>query len=224
MEVAASLRARELDVTVVAPEEVPFETTLGTELGQAIREAHERNGVTFRLGRTATEITEHAVILDDGSSLPAGLVVVGVGVIPDTELARTAGLEVDDGVVVDEYLRTGDHRIFAAGDMARWHDHRTGERRRIEHWVVAQRQGQAAARNILGQDRPFQDVPFFWTHQFDVSVAYVGHAADWDEIDVEGDLASEGAVRYMRDGRLAALATVGRDDLSMKTEAELEEA
>lgn len=224
MEVAASLRARELQVTVVAPEAVPFERTLGPELGRAIHQAHQDNGVAFHLGRTVAAITEHAVVLDDDSSLPADLVVVGVGVIPDTGLAGNAGLEVDNGVVVDEYLRTGDKRIFAAGDIARWRDARTGERRRIEHWVVAQRQGQAAARNILGAEEPFRDVPFFWTHQFDVSVAYVGHGAGWDETEVDGDLRSDGAVRYLRDGRLAALATVGRADLSMETEAALEEA
>lgn len=222
MEVAASLRARELDVAVVAPESVPFEGTLGTELGRTIRQAHEDNGVTFLLGRTVTEITTGSVVLDDGTELPADLVVVGIGVIPETGLAEAAGLQVDGGVLVDDRLRTRDERIFAAGDIARWKDARTGERLRIEHWVLAQRQGQAAARNILGHDEPFRDVPFFWTHQFDVSVAYVGHAGDWDATEVDGDLAVDGAVRYLKDGRLAALATVGRDALSLETEAELE--
>jgi NADPH-dependent 2,4-dienoyl-CoA reductase/sulfur reductase-like enzyme/nitrite reductase/ring-hydroxylating ferredoxin subunit len=222
MEVAASLRARNLDVAVVAPEDIPFQSTLGSDLGRVIQQAHRENGVRFHLGRTAARITADEVILDDGSSLPADLVVVGIGVIPDTELAESAGLDVENGVVVDEYLRSSDRRVFAAGDIARWRDVRTGRRLRIEHWVVAQRQGQAAARNILGRDEPFRDVPFFWTHQFDVGVAYVGHAADWDETRVDGDLGVDGAVRYFRDGRLAAVATVGRDDLSLEAEAELE--
>lgn len=224
MEVAASLRARELDVTVVAPEPVPFEKTLGTELGRAIQAAHEDNGVAFRLGSTAAEIGDEAVVLDDGTELPAELVVIGVGVLADTRLAETAGLDTDDGVLVDEALRSSNPRIFAAGDIARWQDSRTGERRRIEHWVVAQRQGQAAAKNILGRDQPFRDVPFFWTHQFDVSVAYVGHAPEWDETEVDGDPRKDAAVRYLRNQQLRALATVGRSDLSMETEAELEEA
>ena len=224
MEVAASLRARDVEVTVVAPETVPFEPTLGTALGGAIQAAHEDNGVTFRLGTTASEITDTAVLLDDGTELPADLVVIGVGVIADTALAESAGLETDDGVLVDARLRSSDDRIFVAGDIARWEDADTGERRRIEHWVVAQRQGQTAARNILGQDEPFRDVPFFWTHQFDVSVAYVGHAPDWDDTEVDGDPRSDAAIRYLRDGRLRALATVGRADLSMETAAEMEES
>lgn len=223
MEVAASLRARELDVTVVAPEAVPFENTLGTELGEAIRAAHEDNGVSFHLGTTAAEITDEAVVLQDGAELPADLVVIGVGVIPDSTLAESAGLETDDGVLVDEQLRSSDPRIFVAGDIARWKDARTSERKRIEHWVVAQRQGQAAARNILGKDEPFRDVPFFWTHQFDVSVAYVGHAPDWDETEVDGNPRGDAAIRYLRSGELRALATVGRGKLSMEAEAEMEE-
>ncbi|MFO7892233.1 MAG: FAD-dependent oxidoreductase [Longimicrobiales bacterium] len=223
MEVAASLRARELDVTVVAPETVPFETTLGPELGEAIRAAHEENGITFHLGSTVAEITDQAVVLDDGAELPAELVVVGVGVVADTALAESAGLDTDDGVLVDEQLRSSDPRIFVAGDIARWQDARTGERKRIEHWVVAQRQGQAAAKNIVGRGEPFRDVPFFWTHQFDVSVAYVGHAPDWDETEVDGEPRSDAAVRYLRDRRLRALATVGRPELSMETEAKMEE-
>lgn len=222
MEVAASLRARELDVTVVAPETVPFETTLGAELGEAIRAAHEDNGVVFHLGTTAAEITDEAVVLEDGSELPADLVVIGVGVVADTALAESAGLDTDDGVLVDERLRSSDPRIFVAGDIARFPDPRTGDPVRIEHWVVAQRQGQAAAKNIVGKDEPFRDVPFFWTHQFDVSVAYVGHAPDWDETEVDGDPRSDAAVRYLRDRRLAALATVGRPRLSLETTARME--
>lgn len=223
MEVAASLRARELDVTVVAPEDVPFEGTLGRELGTLLRQTHEDNGVAFRLGRTLDRIDEDRVVLDDGSEVEADLVVVGVGVRPGTGLAEAAGLSVDDGIVVDERLRTADGRIWAAGDAARFPDARSGERIRIEHWVVAQRQGQTAARNILGHDEPFDDVPFFWTMQFGVGVAYVGHAEEWERVETEGEGDEDGrAFRYLKGDRLLALATLGRDRLSLETEAAME--
>ncbi|MGH7481773.1 MAG: FAD-dependent oxidoreductase, partial [Longimicrobiales bacterium] len=202
MEVAASLRARGLDVSVVAPDAVPFERALGPELGGVLRDAHARNGVALRLGRTVARIGPDAVALDDGAEIPAQLVVVGVGVRVDTGLAERAGLAVDDGILVDAFLRTSDARIYAAGDVARWPDARTGRPTRIEHWVVAQRQGQAAARNILGRAEPFRDVPFFWTVQFDVPVAYTGHATEWDRVEIEGDpAAGDAAFRYVADGR-----------------------
>jgi NADPH-dependent 2,4-dienoyl-CoA reductase/sulfur reductase-like enzyme/nitrite reductase/ring-hydroxylating ferredoxin subunit len=221
MEVAASLRAREIDVTVVAPEEVPFERVLGAELGELIRGAHEENGVEFRLGRTVERIEPDEVILDDGEALAAGLVVVGVGVRPDTALAEDAGLDVDDGILVDELLRTSDPHVWAAGDNARWPDPASGRRVRIEHWVVAQRMGQAAARNILGREEPFRDVPFFWTHQFDVVLRYVGHAEDWDRVESEGSGPEDRAFRYVDGDRLLALATIGRDRQSLETEARM---
>ncbi|MDX1646836.1 MAG: FAD-dependent oxidoreductase [Longimicrobiales bacterium] len=223
MEVAASLRGRGLDVTVVAPEDVPFERVLGTELGTLLKEKHEEHGVSFRLGRTLSRIGESQVVLDDGTEVEADLVVVGVGVRPDTRLAESAGLTVDDGVRVDENLRTDDPRIWVAGDAARFPDARTGAPVRIEHWVVAQRQGQTAARNILGHADPFDDVPFFWTVQFGVGVSYVGHATSWDRVDAEGSDDEGRAFRYYEDGRLTALATVGRDRLSLEIEVEMEE-
>ena len=221
MEVAASLRARELDVTVVAPEEVPFERVLGAEPGKLLLRAHEENGVAFRLGRTVDRIDADQVVLDDGSTLPAELVVIGVGVRPETGLAEDAGLDVDDGILVDETLRTSDPRIWSAGDNARWPDPRTGRLVRIEHWVVAQRMGQAAARSILGRQEPFRDVPFFWTHQFDVVLRYVGHAQDWDRVEAEGSGEESRAFRYMDGDRLLALATIGRDRQSLEAEAEM---
>ena len=219
MEVAASLRARELDVTVVAPEEVPFERVLGAELGKLLMRAHEEHGVEFRLGRSVERIEAGHVVLDDGTAVDADLVVVGVGVRPETRLAEEAGLDVDDGILVDETLRTSDPRIWAAGDNARWPDPRTGRRVRIEHWVVAQRMGQAAARSILGRQEPFRDVPFFWTHQYDVALRYVGHAEAWDRIDADGSGGDGRAFRYVGGDRLLALATIGRDRLSLEAEA-----
>jgi NADPH-dependent 2,4-dienoyl-CoA reductase/sulfur reductase-like enzyme len=159
MEAAASLRARGLQVTVVAPDEVPFERTLGREVGMLLLDEHRNHEVAFRLGRTIERVETDYVVLSDGSFLPADLVVVGIGVRPETSIAEAAGLAVDDGILVDDHLRTSDSRIYAAGDIARWMDPRTGRRVRIEHWVVAQRQGQAAARNILGREEPYRDVP-----------------------------------------------------------------
>lgn len=222
MEAAASLRARGLEVTVVAPDPVPFQHTLGPDLGALIWRTHEENGVEFRLGQTIARIERSSVILDDGTEIEADLVLVGVGVDADTTLAEAAGLAVDDGVLVDTRLRTSDPRIYAAGDIARWPDARTGRRLRIEHWVVAQRQGQAAARNILGRDEPYRDVPFFWTRQFDLGVSYVGHAGRWDRVEAEvGADETHRAFRFMEGDRLLALATIGWDRLSLETEASM---
>jgi NADPH-dependent 2,4-dienoyl-CoA reductase/sulfur reductase-like enzyme len=222
MEAAASLRARGLDVTVVAPDDVPFKRTLGPDLGALLWHVHEENGVAFRLGHTIQRIDSTSVVLDDGTEIATDLVVVGIGVRPDTVLAESAGLPVDDGVLVDEYLRTADPRIYAAGDSARFPHAPSGRRIRIEHWVVAQRQGQAAARSILGRDEPYRDVPFFWTSHFGVSVSWVGHAAHWDTVATEtGPGPHDRVFRYREGDRLVALATIGRDRLSLEFEAEL---
>lgn len=223
MEAAASLKQRGLDVTVVAPDRVPFERTLGGALGGLLLETHRANGVAFRLGRTIAQVEADSVVLDDGEVLPAELVIVGVGVTPNVRLAEEAGLDVDNGVLVDAYLRTSDPHVYAAGDIARWPDARTGQRLRVEHWVVAQRQGQAAARNILGEQQPYTDIPFFWTNQFDTGVRYVGHAAGLDRLTIETDSDGDGrAYRYMDGDTMHALATVSRDALSLEVEARME--
>jgi NADPH-dependent 2,4-dienoyl-CoA reductase/sulfur reductase-like enzyme/nitrite reductase/ring-hydroxylating ferredoxin subunit len=223
LEVASSLRTRGLEVAVVAPDEVPMARVLGAEIGGLVRSVHEANGVVFRLGTTATAIDESGVTLATGERLPAELVVIGIGVRPLTKLAEDAGLKVDRGVVVDAYLETSVPGIFAAGDIARWPDRLTGEALRIEHWVVAERQGQTAARNILGQRVPFDQVPFFWTNQHNFGLRYVGHAPQWDRAAVDGDLADRRAVvTYWRGSERLAVATIRRDLDALKAEAELE--
>ena len=224
LEVAASLRTRNVEVHVVGREDVPLGRILGDDLGGAVRKIHEDHGVVFHLGRSPREIAGDAVVLDDGSRLPADLIVIGVGVRPRTALADQAGLKVDQGVVVDEYLETSAPGVFAAGDIAKWPDRRTGERIRVEHWVVAQRQGQTAARNILGAREPFDTAPFFWSAHYDVTINYVGHATQSDRVEVDGDAAQQDlAVRFLKDGRLLALATLFRDEESLRTELEMEQ-
>ena len=224
LEVAASLRARGVDVTVVAPDPVPLANVLGEALGRAVQKLHEAHGVVFRLGTRPKAITASAVSLEDGSELLADLVVFGIGVRPATELAESAGLSLDRGVVVDEYLRTSAVNVFAAGDVARFPDPRTGNRIRVEHWVVATRQGEVAAVNILGKNQRFDAVPFFWSAHYDCTISYVGHAEGWDRLDVDGSIdALDCSVAFRKGQQTLAIATIGRDRASLEAEVALEQ-
>ena len=227
LEVAASLRTRGLDVQVVAPEARPLERVLGPELGDMVKAIHEAHGVVFHLGATPTAISAGHVRLSTGEDLSADLVVMGVGVRPESILAQEGGLVIDRGVKVDAYLQTSVPGIYAAGDIARWPDPLTGDDIRVEHWVVAERHGVVAAQNILGQRRRFAEAPFFWSHHFDKVINYVGHAERWDRVEIDGDpMACDCAVSYWRDGRKLAVATVGgaRELESLRAEVAMEQA
>jgi NADPH-dependent 2,4-dienoyl-CoA reductase/sulfur reductase-like enzyme/nitrite reductase/ring-hydroxylating ferredoxin subunit len=225
LEVAASLRARGLDVRVVAPDSRPLGRVLGMELGDFVRRLHEEHGVVFHLERKPRMIGKDGVVLETGERLPAELVVAGIGVRPNLGLAERAGLATDRGVSVSEMLETSAPGVYAAGDICRWPDPHTGEKIRVEHWVVAQRQGQAAARNMLGQGRRFDAVPFFWSQHYDVPINYVGSADRVDATEIEGDIAGRDAVvRFIRGGKTLAVASIYRDRESLESEVGLERA
>lgn len=223
LEVAASLRARGLDVTVVAHDQIPMQRTLGPDVGRFVQGLHEEKGVHFELGRVPTSISSSAVTLDDGREVAADLVVLGVGVRPNVALAEAAGCKVERGVLVNEYLETTVPGIWAAGDVARWPDGRARRSARVEHWVVAAQLGQVAAKNILGKREPFRSVPFFWSQHYDVPVAYVGNGEGWESAEVKGSLQERNAlVIYRRAGKIVAVASIYRDRDSLLAEDALE--
>jgi NADPH-dependent 2,4-dienoyl-CoA reductase/sulfur reductase-like enzyme len=221
LEVAWSLRQRGLEVHVAAPEATPLERILGSEVGTFLRGMYEEHGVFFHLETTAVEITPNEVVLSDGSAVPSDLVVMGVGVRPDVTLAERAGLRVDNGIVVDDHLRAAPG-VYVAGDAAR-HPDRDGDLVRIEHWVVAMRQGHTAALNALGVDTPYGSTPFFWSAHGELSLRYVGRAIRWDRIDRLGAFDDRQiALAYREGGHTRAVLTLGRDDVALAAEVALE--
>ncbi len=215
MEAAASLVTRGLKVTVVAPDKVPFERSLGPEIGKMLRALHEEHGVVFRLGASVVRVegdpSVTGVALDDGSRLDTDLVVLGVGVRPATSFVEGLELHADGGIDVDDRLRAADG-VWAAGDVARYADPRTGARGRIEHWRTALQQGRVAAHNMAGCDTAFTETPFFWTKQYGEGVQYVGHATEWDEILVDGDVTKRDFLAiYVENGAIVAASGSGRD-------------
>jgi NADPH-dependent 2,4-dienoyl-CoA reductase/sulfur reductase-like enzyme len=223
LEVAAALRARKIEVHVVAPDKRPMERVLGAQIGDFVRTLHEQHGVIFHLEDTPAAIEAGKVVLKSGKTLTADLVVVGVGVRPRTQLAEKAGIALDRGVLVDSYLETDAPGVFAAGDIARWPDPHSGDNIRVEHWVVAECQGQTAALNMLGGRERFAAVPFFWSQHYDVPINYVGHAEKWDDIAVEGDIAARDCLlRYKRGDKVLAVASIYRDLDSLRAELAME--
>jgi apoptosis-inducing factor 3 len=215
MEAAASLARRGLSVTVIGREEVPFARTLGPEVGRMFQAMHEDAGTQFRLGiglkGFAGKSKVEAVLLDDGELVPADLVLMGVGISPATEMLRGVELNEDGSVTVDEHMRVADG-VYAAGDIARFPDWRTGEPVRIEHWRLAQQHGRAAARNMLGQDTPLRSAPFFWTNQGGPSLGCVGHTRGWDEIIYQGEPAEGDFLAfYVKGGRIMAVCGLRRN-------------
>jgi NADPH-dependent 2,4-dienoyl-CoA reductase/sulfur reductase-like enzyme len=224
LEVAASLRSRGVETHVVALEKQPMGRILGSDMGNLIKELHTAHGVFFHLEETARAINGKLVELKGGSTIEADLVVAGIGVRPRIELAQEAGLGIDDGVLVDAYLETATPGIFAAGDIARWPEARSGNSIRVEHWVVAERQGQIAALNMIGRRTRFTAAPFFWSKHYDTSIRYVGHADAWDEIAIDGDLqAKDCLLSYKRAGRVLAVATINRDIANLEAELSMEQ-
>ena len=223
LEVAASLRARNIEVHVIAPEKIPMAKVLGPEMGAFIRALHEEHGVIFHLGETVAAINGKTLALAGGGTLLADLVVAGIGVKPRLALAEAAGLALDRGVKVNAFLETSDPDILAAGDIARWPDPHTGSAIRVEHWVLAMRQGQHAASVMLGERAPFTAVPFFWSQHYDVAVNYSGHAEGWDALQIEGDIAERDCLlSYKRGGKTLAVASIGRDKANLDEELKLE--
>jgi NADPH-dependent 2,4-dienoyl-CoA reductase/sulfur reductase-like enzyme len=223
LEAAAALRARDIEVHVVAPEQRPMERVLGPDMGDFVRALHEEHGVIFHLGDAVVTIDGKRAMLKSRGALEADVVVVGVGVRPRLGLAERAGLSLERGVTVNAYLETSVAGVYAAGDIARWPDPHSGDNIRVEHWVVAERQGQTAARNMLGAREAFDAVPFFWSQHYDVPINYVGHAEKWDEIAIDGSISARDCLlKYKSRGRVLAVASIYRDLANLQAELAME--
>jgi 3-phenylpropionate/trans-cinnamate dioxygenase ferredoxin reductase subunit len=204
-EVAASAREKGCEVTLLERDELPLERVLGAELGAIYRDVHLDHGVQFVGGAAIEGIGDDGVRLSDGRVFAADFVVAGVGVTPRVGLAQAAGLPVDNGILTDEYLQTSAPGIFAAGDVANAVHPFYGERVRVEHWDNALHQGPAAARNMLGQQRVYDRIPYFFSDQYDVGMEYSGHPTAWDEVVFRGDVAKREFLAYwVKDGVVVA--------------------
>ena len=224
LEAAASLVQRGMEVHVVAPDPIPLAKVFGDQLGKHVMNLHVSKGVHFHLGTTPKAITDKEVLLANGEKLAADLVVMGVGVKPRLALAEATGLALDHGVIVDHQLRTSAPDVWAAGDIARYDDPYSGDRVRIEHWQVAERQGEHVARSMLGIAPSYRDVPFFWTAHYDFAIHTMGHAETFDEAKVYGSFeTNDAAVAYRKGGKTLAVATVNRDYQSLEIEKAFEE-
>ena len=224
MEAAAALGTRGVDAEIVSPDHEPFVRVFGPEVGGFLRRLHADHGIRFHLGTVPASYDGQTVSLADQTSFKTDFVLLGVGVRPRTQLAEAAGLDVDNGVCVDAFLETSAPSIFAAGDIAAYPDPLTGERVRIEHWVVAERQGQAVAANMLGRRQRFDGIPFFWTMQQGVAVRSVGNSKGWDEVRIDGHVGKDGfmARYFAKDVHLASVS-VGCDFESLEEEKRFEQ-
>ncbi len=218
-EVAASARQLGAEVAIVEVGPLPLQKVLGPEMGRFYRDVHRDHGVEMHFGVAPEAVVGSAaaegVRLVDGRTVPGGIVIVGIGAEPRTELAAQGGLETGNGVLTDEYLETSRPGVFAAGDVANSLHPLFGERVRLEHWSAARNQGLAAARNMLGRREPYTRVPYFYSDQYDVGMDYSGHAPSWDEVIFRGDVeAREFIVFWVKDGRVAAGMNVNIWDVS----------
>ncbi len=225
-EVAASARQKGLEVTLVEMTEVPLERVLGRDMGMIYKDIHIQHGVDFRggvaLDRFEGSGSVERVVLADGGTIDCSFVVVGVGVVPRTQVAQAAGLEVDNGIVVNDRLETSVPGIYAAGDVANaWHPF-FNTRIRVEHWANALNQGPAAARNMLGADQPYDRLPYFFSDQYDVGMEYSGYAADFDEVVFRGDIPNREFIAYwLKDGRVLAGMNVNVWDVTQEIQEQV---
>lgn len=217
LEAAASLRTRGIDVTVIAPDALPLARIVEKEVGELLKSVHEKNGVHFHLGHTVKRIEKDHLILENGESIAADIILIGTGIKLNTTLAEKANLRCDQGVLVDSFLKTSAEDIYAAGDIARWPEAFSNKTARVEHWVVAQTQGQTAAKNMLGQMQDYQEVPFFWSQQFDVTINYVGYAGSWTDHKIFGSPEQKNCtVAFYEGDKVGAVLTIGRDQQSLR--------
>ena len=217
-EVAASARQKGCEVTLVEPQEVPLQSVLGTGIGEVYRDVHLEQGVDFKGGTSVEAFTGDAAVSGvktTAGEIPADLVVVGIGAEPRTGLAEAAGLELNNGVPVDAGLRTEAEGIYAAGDIANQFHPFFNDRIRVEHWANAQRQGFAAGQSMAGAEVIYDELPYFYSDQYEVGMEYVGHAADWDEVVIRGSREDREFIAFwLRDGQIQAGMNVNIWDVS----------